>query len=117
MHWLPLWLRPNFGRHGRVPTTERPLRPWTKHPCCDLIGDWVEEDGGFEMFLDRRWILLDITDVVVIWHVIALRLQRSRVLHHLFVQVVEMIMWNHIGHDNETVLVQASHCLFEVPFA
>lgn len=117
MHRLPLWLSTSLRRHGGVSTAERPFRSRTKHPCCDLIGDRVEEDGRFEMLLDGRWVLLNVTDVVVVWHVFALRLQRSRVLNHLVVQAVEMIMRDYIRHDDETVLVQTSHGLFKISFA
>ena len=69
------------------------------------------------MLLNGRWILLNITDVVVVGHVFALRLQRSCVLDHLYVQAVEMLMRDYIGHDNQTVLVQTSHYFLEVSFA
>ncbi len=72
------------------------------------------EDGWVKVFGIRRCILLNISHIIVERAVFAASLKNASIFYHLGVQVVKMLVWNHILHYHQTVHMNAADRYFEI---
>jgi len=61
---LGLWLLAGRGRHGTVAGYKGEAGLGAEDGRGDLRGEWVEKDGGVEVFFQEGWVLLDVALMV-----------------------------------------------------